>query len=230
MAAATSTSPSQSSALNRATLNDLLDYWFQGLEENRDAPPPQQLLKKWYFGGKEVDEHCHANYAGAVEATHSKTVDELEAFVKDSPKDVLALLLLLDQMPRNIYRGDEAKKAYTVTDPKGLELCKRFIAEPYKYDRRELWSSWFHQSFILMPLMHSEDLQDHRLLQSKYDAALEEATSEEEKKCIQQGKDFGIKHQKVLEKFGRYPSRNACLGRESTAEEAEHLEKHGQGW
>lgn len=135
-------------------------------------------------------------------------------FSAEPHKEALSLILLLDQVPRNVYRGEEAKRAYNDCDPKARELCKAFISDPRNYDSKELWDNWLFRQFLLMPrsllpkpspfsvtadnqtppVMHSEDSKDHDLISRKLDAALKKPESEAEKKAILANKDFEDKH------------------------------------
>lgn len=77
--------------------------------------------------------------------------------------------------------------------------------------------------------MHSESFEDHDLILKKIDAAIADADSEAEKKAMGLTRDFEVAHGDVVRQFGRYPSRNEAMERESTAEEQEFL-KSGAGW
>lgn len=77
--------------------------------------------------------------------------------------------------------------------------------------------------------MHSESLEMHDLILSKLQHAIDSCESEGEKKAISQTKNFEQKHRDVIKRFGRYPSRNEAMGRDSTPEEIEFL-KDGPGW
>ena len=124
-------------------------------------------------------------------------------------------MILLDQIPRNVYRGTEAKKVYNEVDPKARELCRIFIKDPKNYDRKELWQTWWFRSFFYMPrtpgfcpllclalvlngfaVMHSEELGDHQLMRDKLSAAIDTADSEAEVKAMGSTKDFEDKHRK----------------------------------
>ena len=79
-----------------------------------------------------------------------------------------------------------------------------------------------------MALMHSENLSDHDLY-DKAASPVDSFQSEKDREYARMGLAFERKHREVLERFGRYPSRNACLGRQSTPEEIAFL-KEGNGW
>lgn len=264
-----STSPAASkhTSITHECLSDLYKYWFEHAPADRDGAEdgkgslkmPTESLKLWFQGGESVDKYCKDNFKGAVEQAIQTPVEDLISLgAKDSQgKDALALILLLDQMPRNIYRGKEAKIAYEKCDPKAQQLAKAFTSDPYNFDSKEKCPTWWHQSFIYMPckflcicsthsfcsvlcptsyqaesslsVLHSESPEMHEYMQTKLQEAISKCSSEGEKKAISQTADFEDKHYNVIKRFGRYPSRNEAMGRKSTPEEVEFL-KNGAGW
>lgn len=265
---------SKHTSITHECLSDLYKYWFEHAPTTRHAAEdangeiklPTESLKIWFQGSESVDKYCTENFKGAVEQAISTPVQDLISLGAKDPqgRDALALILLLDQMPRNIYRGKEAKIAYEKCDPKAQQLAKTFTSHPYNFDSREKCPTWWHQSFMYMPcecveppehrytfandapsvfrmsfdftfrvptcvVMHAESPELHELMLKKLQQAIDSCGSEGEKKAISQTKDFEEKHYNVIKRFGRYPSRNEALGRESTPEESEFL-KNGPGW
>jgi uncharacterized protein (DUF924 family) len=130
---------------------------------------------------------------------------------RDDPDTLLAAIVLLDQFSRNIHRG--SAKAYGA-DSLAVELTLEAIAKGwegrYPPDRRV---------FLYMPLMHAEDLDLQTLSVEKFeDLGLDENTA------------FARDHRDVIVKYGRFPSRNEALGRESTEAEQAYLAKPDAGW
>lgn len=81
------------------------------------------------------------DYLPALQEAEKHSVQQLaERF--QTPEDALGLMILLDQIPRNVYRGKEAKRAYAQVDPKARDLSKTFISDPNNFDRKELWDNW----------------------------------------------------------------------------------------
>ena len=147
--------------------------------------------------------------------------------IEDS-KIALALVLLLDQMPRNCFR-DEQKLIYSHYDRISRALSHKIYAR--ELDKSEVfrdsppWRIWFY-----MPLMHSELGDDHELLGRVLEdmkARAEEGGDEKAIEYMGTVKGFEVMHNDVLRKFGRYPHRNRVLGRQSTGEEEEWLEAGG---
>lgn len=159
-----STTTSKHTSITHECLADLYKYWFEHAptsrdgQESKDTPGaladiPKESLQIWFQGSEEVDNHCRSNFKGAVETAISTPVQDLIELggKDDTGKDALALILLLDQMPRNIYRGKEAKIAYEQCDPKAQELAKKFTQDPFNFDDPKKCPTWWHQSFMYMP-------------------------------------------------------------------------------
>lgn len=124
---------------------------------------------------------------------------------RDSPETLAAAIILLDQFSRNMFRG--SARAFE-GDPLALELCKEALAKDW-VDRvpKPL------PSFILMPLQHSEDIQD------------QERSLAEFRERDPLSYRFAILHHDQIKRFGRFPGRNRVLGRVSTPEERELIER-----
>jgi uncharacterized protein (DUF924 family) len=178
--------------------------------------------------------------------------DILSAVNPSSPLHWLSIILLLDQIPRNCYRGDESKVVFGYFDPLAEEIALQALDQgiptqlPY-FKYRLAYRTWFH-----MPLMHSESLAAHeQAIKMHEDTAREmndllamdpSTLGEEDKKChsalkkklnelqafLSQTFDYEKRHKVIIERFGRYPHRNQALGRVSTPEETEYLENGGE--
>lgn len=204
----------------------------------------------------DFDKECYANYGQALEAlspkklelpafeSYEKDIEHAEAIsapllgeVKEAQgrdeeagtKTLLSLILLLDQMSRNIYRdpaglrlvfGHYDRLAFTL-----LRSSMKLSPNPLEHksvQHRPVFESWF-----LMPLMHSEHLASHELyldFARRTQAEMKRLGDQDGIEYIERNIDFEIKHQDPLKKFGRYPHRNEALGRQSTKEELEYLE------
>lgn len=124
---------------------------------------------------------------------------------------LLAAIILLDQFSRNIYR--DTPKAFEA-DPLALELTLVAIGKGYHHHMPAA-----QRGFLYMPLMHAEDKGVHRFaLRCFAEAGLEKQV------------DFAREHAEVIFRFGRYPTRNAILGRSSSEEEKAYLAQPGVGW
>lgn len=173
---------------------------------------PAEIVAFWIEAGPEKwfakDPAFDAAFAELCRETHFAAARrELDAWA-ETPEGALALILLLDQLPRNAFRDTAHMFA---TDTLALMFAKAAIARGY--DRRVADDL---RPFVLMPLMHSESLADQETLL----ALLDEAESPDTYK-------FAVIHRDIIARFGRYPHRNASLGRETTKEEALFLESGG---
>ncbi|WP_294243616.1 DUF924 family protein [uncultured Sphingomonas sp.] len=130
---------------------------------------------------------------------------------RDDPDTLLAAILLLDQFSRNLHRG--SAQAYAA-DPLALNLCLAAIDAGWedRYPPERL-------AFVYMPLMHAES----RAMQDLSVAKFAELGREE-------NLSFARDHRDVIRRYGRYPSRNAALGRASTEAERDYLSQPDAGW
>lgn len=183
----------------------ILDYWF--------GPPDSEIhgtfREMWYRGGPEIDAQIAERFEAFYE--HAAT-GELDGWRKQA-RSCLALILLLDQFPRNMFRGQPRSFA---TDAKAVETARHAVERGY--DRRLDLDT---QQFYYMPFEHSEDMADQRRAVELFRAAIDHERKEE-------NIGFAVKHLEIIERFGRFPHRNAILGRESTAEEIKFLEDGGE--
>jgi uncharacterized protein (DUF924 family) len=135
----------------------------------------------------------------------------IEALLADRDA-ALAAVIVLDQFARNMFRG---KLESFATDAKALDLARRAIE--LSYDDRDLPVDW--RVFFYLPFEHSEELADqHRAVELISALGNAEYTK------------YAIAHLDVIERFGRFPHRNAILGRTSTPEEAAYLAEPGSGF
>ncbi|SEJ04492.1 Uncharacterized conserved protein, DUF924 family [Sphingomonas sp. OV641] len=129
---------------------------------------------------------------------------------RDGPDQLLAAIILLDQFSRNIYR--DSPRAYEA-DTLAVELCRLAIERGWesRYATEE-------RAFLYMPLMHAEDIAMQRLSVAKFSE-------------IGGGNlSYAIGHLEVVARFGRFPTRNAALGRDTTAEERAYLDEPGESF
>jgi uncharacterized protein (DUF924 family) len=131
------------------------------------------------------------------------------------PKEVLSLVVLLDQFPRNIYRNSPASFQF---DLKAVELAKFAINNSMDMQIEDP----IHRSFFYVPFEHSEDVADQeecvRLMRK-----LQQDCSEEDQPFAQYFVKFAQEHLELIKRFGRFPHRNGILGRVNTPQETEYL-------
>jgi uncharacterized protein (DUF924 family) len=179
-----------------ANLAALLDTWF--------APDSRA---RWFDATPDFDAMLRRRFLGLYEQAAR---GDLAAWRADGP-GCLGLVLLLDQIPRNVFR--DSRHAFA-TDDRALAVTQHAL--DHGLDRQLDEPA---RLFLYLPLEHAEDL----ALQDRAVALIAELTSEP------MWADYARKHREVIARFGRFPHRNALLGRASTAEEQEFLEQ-GIGW
>ena len=175
----------------------VLDFWF--------APgmAPRWFVKDAAFDA-EVRERLGADYEAALEGRY-------ERWAADS-RGCVALCVLLDQVPRNLYRDDPRAFA---SDARALAVTRQALAEGLD---RALGQA--ERAFLYMPLEHAEDLELQELC-VRLMAELDEDP---------QWLDYARRHREVIARFGRFPHRNAVLGRASSEEEVAFLQQEGSSF
>jgi uncharacterized protein (DUF924 family) len=162
--------------------------------------------KGWYAGGDAIDTVCRERFADIWQAAHD---GGLEHWV-DGTVGTLAYLIVTDQFPRNIHRGSPLAFA---TDAKALAAAKTAVAAGWDMNAPEP-----ERQFFYMPFEHSEDPAD-QVLAVKY---LTERLASDPEMAL-----HARAHQEVIARFGRFPTRNAALGRISSPEEQAYLDEGG---
>ena len=164
----------------------------------------------WFRADSQADRTIANRYAATLEAAASGALDAWEA----QPRSCLALVVVLDQFPRNIYRGSAAAFAH---DARALAVTRRGVAAGHLRALETL-----EQGFLLMPFQHSEDLARQREGLELFERMLESAPPQWH--SLTEGMvRYARLHRDIVERFGRFPHRNAILARESTAAELEYL-------
>jgi len=184
-------------------------YWFGELDETGMCMEDRNSL--WFSVSAENDEACRRRFGHWVEQALD---DRLESWA-DSDNGLVALLLLLDQMTRNIFRGTAL--AFS-GDSRALALAQREIAAGH-YQRLPA----IHQVFLYLPLEHCEDPE----VQDECVTLFEQLAAVTGNEQVASFTRYAIAHREVIAKFGRFPHRNSLLGRASSAAELEYLEQHG---
>lgn len=189
-----------------STPEEILAFWF-GREGEEGYG---EYRKVWFTKNPEFDREIRDRFEDVYEAA---VAGELEDW-KSETRSCLALILVLDQFPRNMFRGDA--RTYAAD---GLALAAARYAVEHAYDR-ELPP--IQRAFVYMPFMHSEELDDQRLSVELFRglSGLEEMDSA----------GYAVQHLKIIERFRRFPHRNEILGRQTTPEEAVFLREPGSSF
>jgi len=180
--------------------------------------------------GTYQDELNHASTVARPFIEHINSILDNEGS-KNASMSALSILLLLDQMPRNIFR-DQQGLIYNHYDRLSRSFLRHILRSPERLDRhssvRDLAT---HRWFFYMPLMHSEHIEDHDTWKSLADEIREIAVEQKQEPVtafLDNGLKFGKKHRDIVEQFGRYPYRNGVMNRNTTQAEKEWLENGGE--
>ena len=188
-------------------VNEILNFWF-GKPEDADYG---KIRKFWFTKNPEFDQEVRSRFLLVYQQAAAGQLDDW----KTSPHSCLALIILLDQFPRNIFRSQPQAFA---TDPQALSLAQYAVTQGFEQQLLPV-QRWF----IYMPFEHSENLEHQRQSVELF------ATLKDDPDCAS-GIDYAHRHLKVIERFGRFPHRNQILGRESTSEEVEFLQQPGSSF
>jgi uncharacterized protein (DUF924 family) len=187
----------------------LLELWL-GPESERDAPA-ESKRKRWFEKDPAFDAELARDY-GELLAQAGR--GELDAWAATA-RGRVALVILLDQLSRNIHRGTAASFA---NDARALALAKRGVALGID---RELRGS--ERYFSYMPFMHSESVADQTRCLELFTELARDVPGLD-------ARQWAARHRDIIVRFGRFPHRNALLGRRSTPEEEAFLEQPGSSF
>jgi uncharacterized protein (DUF924 family) len=187
-----------------------------GLATREVHDEARDVLRFWF---EELKPEQHFAKDEALDRTIAERFGKCRDFLlatgaagwREPCENLLAAVILLDQFSRNIHRG--SPQAYAADDL-ALSLTLEAIGKGWDADLPPE-----RATFLYMPLMHAESAEAQRLSLQKF-TALGRA----------ENLRFAMEHAVVIEQFGRFPSRNAALGRDSTPEELEYLERPDAGW
>jgi uncharacterized protein (DUF924 family) len=198
-----------------ATPEAVLAFWFADALE---APAKAQArMPFWFEANADTDRRIAERFSTTLEAAAAGALDGWQA----QPRECLALVIVLDQFPRNMHRGTAAAFEH---DARALAATRRGIASGHLGALATL-----EQGFLLMPFQHCEDLACQREGVERYRRMVAGAAAEWRE--VAQGMlDYAVRHLEIVERFGRFPHRNAILGRPSTAAETEYLESNPESF
>jgi len=171
------------------TPHEIIDFWFSN--------PVRRL---WFESTPEFDRQVHERFLATFEAASAGRLDAWQ----ESPAGALALVIVLDQFPLNMFRGD-ARSFSTEARARHVAAAaiERGFDEPLDAE---------HKAFLYLPFMHSESTADQKRSVELFEAA-----------GLKDSLKWAYHHRDIIARFGRFPHRNAILGRESTPEEITYL-------
>ena len=177
---------------------EILDFWFKEIPSER-----------WFKADAAFDAEVRQRFGETWRAAR----DGLLRDWLESKESTLALILVLDQFPRNMFRA--SREAFA-TDSMAREAARHAIAQGF-----DLAATPDERSFMYLPLQHSEDLADQELSVRLTAERVGEHHS---------SYPYALRHRDTIARFGRFPARNAALGRQSTSEEIGFLAKNPIGF
>eukprot|EP00899_Mesostigma_viride_P015237 jgi/Mesvir1/23714/Mv18661-RA.1 len=211
---------STASTLFRTARLALLQFWFGPRRVRPVDPIPAEHSVMWFSATPEHDRQLSDHWCDTLVQVAARGTPGWER--SNGALGVLASVLLLDQLPRNIFRG---------------------TARAYEYDDTALALAWgaldasldaqltpVERSFLLMPGQHVERMQDQERSVEEWRRLLAETPEGPSKGFVKGCLKFAVDHRDVVARFGRFPHRNQVLGRETTPEELQYLKSTTHGW
>lgn len=198
------------------TPQDILDYWFEGCENNLEAT--KKLSNKWYMPSAAFDQEITERFSHVYE----QAIDEEFEDWKESVLGCLALVIIFDQFSRNLFRKTE--RAFE-SDYFALELTYKCINNFWHEDLPVPY-----QLFLFNPFQHSEEL-DYQEFGVQMVEKLYYSCAPSWQSYVEVSLDYFRAHRDTVARFGRFPHRNKVLRRTSTPEELEFLKtapRYGQ--
>lgn len=182
----------------RNVIEDVLDFWFE------ESTPEQ-----WFQKNDAFDEEIRARFGKDYDLAVNGVYDGW----RETARGCLALLIILDQFSRNMFRGD--KKMFA-TDGKALDIARHAVDNGF-----DNGLTTDRKAFLYLPFEHSENMADQKKSVELFSSLKNDNAGYY---------DFAVRHYDVIKKFGRFPHRNAILGRQSTTEEEEYLSAPDSGF
>ena len=195
-------------------METILDFWFG--EDTDDSVVAKNKSALWWSKNPDVDAEMRQRFESLV---HRAAGGELSSW-QSSPRGHLALILLTDQFPRNIYRDSPRAFAY---DRHALALCIDGIDQGVDLQLRPI-----ERVFFYLPLEHAESLEYQDSSVRQFRRLLDEVGAGQ--KVFEEYLDFAVRHRDVIARFGRFPHRNKILGREPTSDELAFLATPGSSF
>lgn len=194
-------------------VNEILNYWFGTSKNGIDIEKQSHI---WWEKDKKVDDYIKEHFEPVLQAAalEGKCNGWME-----SPRSCLALIILYDQLPRNMYRNTPQAFQF---DEKALEVFQYGFEHKLDKDLGVV-----ERVFFYMPLEHSENIDDQKLSVNLFRQLQEEALQnhlpEQVKEFLQGAYQYALQHYEIVEAYGRFPHRNSILKRSSTEAESEFL-------
>ncbi len=187
---------------------EVLSFWFE--DSLDDLEGLEKRAAVWFGSNPDFDRLCAERLGPALEDAVHRRLDDWG----ENPHGRLALVILFDQIPRNIHRGS---KAAFMHDARALAHCQAAIANAQDRALHPI-----ERVFLYMPLQHAEDIDMQRLSVERY-SRLESEADESLRGLLEKSTESARTHLDIIEQFGRFPHRNRALDRPSTPPEIHFL-------
>jgi len=197
------------------TIEEILDFWFGSNPD--DAAVAKEKAALWWSKNPQIDDEIRQRFANFATKAAAGELSDWQSI----PSGRLALILLTDQFPRNIYRDSPRAFAY---DAKALALCVNGIDQGLDLKLRPI-----ERVFFYLPLEHAESV-EHQDKSVTLFSELVSIADERHKAPFKEYLDFAVRHHDIIARFGRFPHRNRILGRQSTPEEVAFLAEPGSSF
>jgi uncharacterized protein (DUF924 family) len=178
------------------TPEDILDFWFS-----------ERTRPLWFAKEPDFDEAIRRRFMMTFQAAAEGRLADWEK----APYSALALVIVLDQVPLNMFR--HSPHAFS-TEAEALRVAKAAVAQGFDCELTDE-----QKQFLYLPFMHSENREDQQRSVALFAAA-----------GLKDALQYAIGHKEIVDRFGRFPHRNRILGRESTPEEIEFLQQPGSSF
>jgi len=195
---------------DNGTVDEILEFWFGRVEET--IVPSEERARVWFGDSLEVDAEVKSQFSSALQ----EAIDGKCSAWEETPRGRLALIIMLDQFSRHIYR--DTSNAFA-QDDYALGICARGME-----NRQDHELSLIERVFYYFPLLHSEDLVNQERSVHAYQQLVELAFPETQV-IYERFLEFATHHYRIIRQFARFPQRNVILGRESTDDEIKYLKE-----
>lgn len=202
------------------SIESILQFWFGSLTDATAIDKKSPPAKLWFNGGKAFDEEIRQKFLRDYQNARAGEYKEWE----QSARGRLALVVIFDQFSRNMFRG--TPQAFE-TDEQAIVLTRASVR-----DGKDKELMLIERVFLYMPLMHAESINQQEDGVRQFTRLVEEAQAQGSLNTgyFEYNLKYSLQHRDIIEKFGRFPHRNAILNRQSTSEEMAFLNSPGSSF
>jgi len=194
---------------------EILCFWFDEPSGREPVSPDRQQM--WFGKNPRIDQSIRERFEANVMAAARGDYEHWRA----EPEGTLALILLLDQFPRNMYR--DSARAYAF-DEQALKICLEGIRAGRDRPLRIV-----ERAFFYLPMEHAENIKMQERSVRAFEALCKDAPESMKETC-RGFLEYAHRHRAIISRFGRFPHRNSALGRRTTPEEETFLKEPGSSF